>query len=1512
MSSVLQTTGSSQYVEPDAYIDYQLQKTRSGVKTTDMLTATVGSITLLMGYLLAFVILDHWVIPGGFGVGMRVVLLTGVLVACGTWLAIGVVIPYLRRVNSLYAARLIEESNPDLRSTLLTLVDLDEAGRNVSEPVRQTLEKRAAVALSHTDVDLAVDRRMLMRIMYVMLGIVAIGCLYTILTPKKITTSIYRALVPMSEAAVATQTEIIEVKPGDAQVLARSNVEVIVDLRGLAPERVFLLYSTADRKFVDAEVEMRAVEEGSRQFRTLLSGENGRGILQDMSYRIVAGDATSRDFKITVQQPPSARVDAVEYQFPEYMGFPPKNEPGGTIEGWEGTEVTVQATANMPVKSAVILFSDTEDVTQKAEEVRMEVTEGTRLRGKWTLGFRGDANSTYAKFYRIQVKTEKGDVDPQPTLHGITIRPDKKPEVLLLDPTRDLERPANATVPLMISARDDFQLKSVRVKVQKNAQDVPFDGTILDAPQQTFLTQPAFPLKLEALSVKPGDTVTYWVEARDNRSTIRHREGQLANTPVLRIKVIEPVAPQEAKRQFNEDKQRQEEKLEELKQQANEEAGKDQQQDEREQRPQQKGDEVKARQEEKAGEKRRDGNREQGKDDPKEERGERQRGENDNNREQRTEEGDKEGMPQDDQNAGDQKRQGEKQDGQGAGQKSDGKGQEGKGQQKGGSEKGSEAASNTGDGGDPSKPGSQKKTNSDGSDDDRVLQQILDRERQKQKQANEQKKSGEGSDEGSSENTGDRSKSDAAKNDNRQGNDPSDASDPKQDPSKGGDSKSKGKNDKSGQGPKGGDDQSGKDPMEGMSDEKDPKSSKSNDSKSGQGGDAKVGPKSDKSDGKDDAAGSGENKTGKKEEGKTPDNKNPVPGPNSADKPGEKPGDSSKSKTPQDNKSGDGKSPMKTDKSGEGKNDTGDKNSGEGTDPKKTDGNPDKSGKEKNTSSTKSDKGTGDKEKSADSKSNDSKSSDKPDDKPMSGDQDKNDPNGKPDGAGGGEKKPNDPKKPDGKPMAGGGEEGADDKPMPNGKPMGEGKGGEGKGKEDEKSEGKSAEDAKSPEDGKGSNSRKKPEGKPKDGMASDGEETPSDDKNGNATKKKADGSETGKAEAEKDPNADATKAKKPLERRDPNDKGARRPSDETDPEKADRRDDAKSGRKESPRKKNDRNDDQNTKEPQDAAGSKDSDPNGRDPGQRKSPMSSGKESNQNSKEGKEGEEGEGKSDSGKPGDSKSGQSKSGEQPKDGKDGQPSEDGKEGDGKEGDGKSGKPGDSKSGKPGSESKSSDGKEGKEGSESSGKPGEGKSGKSQPGQGKPGEGKPGDDASGKPSGDSGNKPSGASSSGKTGGGGNQNGGSSQDGGSGGEGDSGTTAEEANPEDARKAANLVLRRLEDQIQRGEIDPELLKELGWTQGDMQRFAERLKNQLGDQGDDNSPGAVARRRQFEESLKNLDLRSGAKNRRGSNSEKPDNDAAIGPRKTPVPSEYREAYEAYTRGISKRTTAPAAPKPATK
>src|SRR5580704_6803011 len=93
-----------QYVDFDEYIDIQLRKTSSTIKTTDVMTAVVGVLTLITLYLLLFVICDHWLVPGGIGpVARRVMLGVVGSIAC-VWMAIKVIVPWRRRVSGLYAA----------------------------------------------------------------------------------------------------------------------------------------------------------------------------------------------------------------------------------------------------------------------------------------------------------------------------------------------------------------------------------------------------------------------------------------------------------------------------------------------------------------------------------------------------------------------------------------------------------------------------------------------------------------------------------------------------------------------------------------------------------------------------------------------------------------------------------------------------------------------------------------------------------------------------------------------------------------------------------------------------------------------------------------------------------------------------------------------------------------------------------------------------------------------------------------------------------------------------------------------------------------------------------------------------------------------------------------------------------------------------------------------------------------------------------------------------------------
>ena len=212
---------SSNYVDFDEFIEFQLKKTRSGIHHTDILASGVMLATFLAGYLLLFTIFDHWIVPGGLSELSRLALLGVVSLVTVAWLVLKIVIPLYRQVNVLYAVREIERSYPELESSLLSWVQLRDAGRQVSPDILQALEKRAALQMERSDVDRAVDRRLLMKCSYVLLGIVVAICLYTVFSPKKISNSMWRAFVPATSVAASTKTEIVDVLPGHAEVLAR-------------------------------------------------------------------------------------------------------------------------------------------------------------------------------------------------------------------------------------------------------------------------------------------------------------------------------------------------------------------------------------------------------------------------------------------------------------------------------------------------------------------------------------------------------------------------------------------------------------------------------------------------------------------------------------------------------------------------------------------------------------------------------------------------------------------------------------------------------------------------------------------------------------------------------------------------------------------------------------------------------------------------------------------------------------------------------------------------------------------------------------------------------------------------------------------------------------------------------------------------------------------------------------------------------------------------------------------
>lgn len=348
MSTIAES--SNMYADCDEFIDYQMQVARRRIKWADLLTAVLLAGVLLSGYVLVFTVLDHWVISGGFSPFTRASMLVAVVAIAAGIIVRYVILPWRREIHPLYAAKMLDSANADRQGSLMSLVDLNSSGATASERIRKTLEKRAAVQLAEVNMEEAIDRRWLMNLGFLLFGLVLGTCLYAVFSPKAM--NLLRPLT-LSNSSVATRTRILNVTPGHDTISAGEELEVIADIGGRTPEQVQLLFTTVDKTYVDEPMTMQPMEDGGR-FRVQLVGESNRGLRQNFSYRVVAGDASSEDYQVIVDQPPSANVTQLNYDFPDYMLLPNQQSQNGNIIVWEGTRVSLLAEANVPLSSALL------------------------------------------------------------------------------------------------------------------------------------------------------------------------------------------------------------------------------------------------------------------------------------------------------------------------------------------------------------------------------------------------------------------------------------------------------------------------------------------------------------------------------------------------------------------------------------------------------------------------------------------------------------------------------------------------------------------------------------------------------------------------------------------------------------------------------------------------------------------------------------------------------------------------------------------------------------------------------------------------------------------------------------------------------------------------------------------------------------------------------------------------------------------------------------------------------
>ncbi len=544
-------------VVADQYIEAQLNRTRRDVKMVDLAGAVMVLAAAVLGTLLLLAVIDHWIVP--LGAMARWAFLAAIVVASG-WYFIRAIIPLLvGTVNPVYAARTIEQSEPGLKNSLVNYLMFRDDRAGLRTGIYEALKHQAATDLTHVPVDAAVDHTRLLRVGYGLAAILALFAAYTIASPKSPFQTAQRVILPWAEIAPPTRVRIEDVQPGDQQVFYGDQVQITANCFDLRPdEPVTLFYSSEDGRISNRSIPLHHSGTGLR-YEAMLPPED-EGIAQDLIYRIQAGDAVTPSYRLTVEPAPTLLIEQIEYEYPGYTGQSRRVVPrGGDVRGVEGTQVTIRAQANHPIRWATIVLNprvnsrsgshegDASSVGNGGTEMVSMQFDDRQAWGTFLLEMHPDNGRPKHTSYLLRFETASGQVSDRAPEYRIEVMRDLTPEIEILTPTAQrIEVPVDRRQEIEVRAIDpDFGLTNIGLQAMAGNEQLLSETLFADSQGRTGQVVRTYQLEPWMLGLRPGDSFNFWATAEDNRVGVRSGEPEpnQARTSTYHVTILPPEDP---------------------------------------------------------------------------------------------------------------------------------------------------------------------------------------------------------------------------------------------------------------------------------------------------------------------------------------------------------------------------------------------------------------------------------------------------------------------------------------------------------------------------------------------------------------------------------------------------------------------------------------------------------------------------------------------------------------------------------------------------------------------------------------------------------------------------------------------------------------------------------------------------------------------------------------------------------------------------------------------------------
>ena len=509
------------------YVDQQLERTRRQVKSTDLIAAGLLLVVLVVGFFLLAAIVDAWVFT--LTPLMRWSAFLLLIGGCIGMMAFSIWPLLTKKINPDYAAKMLEDSKPGFRNSVLNYVWFRKKPDDIRSAVFDAVARQAAVDLNSVPADSTVDRSKVIRLGFWLIGITAAFIVYFMLSPKNPFQTFNRVLFPSADLAKPAVVTISDVTPGNTSVFFGDQVEITAKVYGQhSPEDVQLIYSTNDGRQSGQVMIMQPDPTTPRQYKLNLT-ENMGGLRESLEYEIVARDGQSGKFEIKVAPRPAITIESIQIKPQKYTKLKPQTTLQGAIDGVEGSTVILTATANLEIESATIELLNqlptppNED--QKFKLVRAPLkmkAEGKSALRSFQLTLDTNREKPLATHYRLNFNSVSGESPEAPNVYPIRIIPDIAPELEVRSPVeRESKVAANGRLVVAAMANDlDYEISDIQINIEHRGNRVLNKSLPLkNETESSQRAQARFEIKPEELGLTVGDQATFYLSALDNRTT---------------------------------------------------------------------------------------------------------------------------------------------------------------------------------------------------------------------------------------------------------------------------------------------------------------------------------------------------------------------------------------------------------------------------------------------------------------------------------------------------------------------------------------------------------------------------------------------------------------------------------------------------------------------------------------------------------------------------------------------------------------------------------------------------------------------------------------------------------------------------------------------------------------------------------------------------------------------------------------------------------------------------------